>query len=223
MDSRLTKPTFDHSSVQTNRAVSIELLLQAGTTIRLRSLAHESSGRDLYGKALLRFSENYPDSSKRRTQRESQTHSEDHAKPGTLRKSARPQYLEASSRARQIPISSPRVFNFRPITGLEYRYHVHSPKKRLCLSGCGNRLVQSAGTLAPLIKQPGSSVLFGSLRRGNCELWEARNLQYRSRGTIHVGRICERSAWQKYSLQHGWQRKGSRQYFCRTTVEISKI
>lgn len=223
MDSRLAKLTFDYGSVQTHGAVSIKLLLQAGATNRLRTVAHESDRRDLYGKALLWFSENYPDSSKGRTQRQSQTNSKDHARLGALWEQTRPQYLETPSTTCQISVSSPKLYNLRPITGLEHRYHVHPSTKWFCLPGCCNRLVQSAGALAPLIKQSRNSVLLGSLRRGDCQLWEARNLQHRSRGTVHIGRVRECSAWQKYSLQHGWQRKGSRQYFRRKTLEVCKI
>ena len=129
MDSSLTKSTFDHDSVQTSGVVSIKLLLQAGTTDRVRSVAHESSGRDLYGKALLWFSENGSDPSKRGAQRESQTNSKDHARAGTLWEPTRPQYLQTSSKTGKISLSSQRVCNLGTISSLEYRYQCAVAKR----------------------------------------------------------------------------------------------
>lgn len=223
MDSRFSKSTFDHSSVQTHGAVSIKLLLQASATNRLRFVAHEPSGRDLYGKTFLWFPKDYPGPSKGRAQCESQTNSKDHARLRALREPTRPKYLKTPSTTCQISVSSPRLCNLRPITGLEYRYHIHPSEKRLCLSGCCNGLVQSTGTVTSSIKQPRNSILFGSFRRGDYKLWEAGNFQYRSRSTIHIGGVRECSAWQKYSVQHGWQGKGSRQCFRRKALEVCKI
>jgi len=143
MDSRFSKSTFDHSSVQTHGAVSIKLLLRAGATNRLRFIAHEPSGRDLYGKTFLWFSKDDQGPSTGRTQCESETNSKDHARIRALREPARPQHLKTPSTTCQISVSSPRFCNLRPITGLEHRYHIHPSEKRLCLPSCCNGLVLS--------------------------------------------------------------------------------
>jgi len=223
MDSKFSKSTFDHSSVQTRGAIPIKLLLRAGATNRLRFVAHEPSGRDLYGKTFLWFAKDYPCPSKRRTQCESQTNSKDHARIRALREPARSQHLKTPSTTCQISVSSQRLCNLRPITGLEHRYHIHPSEKRLCVSGCCNGLVQSTGTVTSSIKQPRNSILLGSLRGGDCNLWEAGNFQYRSRSTIHIRRVRESSASQKHSVQHGWQRKSTRQCFRRKALEVCEI
>lgn len=223
MDTRITNSTFDCGSMPSHWVASIKLLLQAGLANRLRSANHESCGRDLYGKTFLRLSKDHTQASKRGTQHQSQTDSKDHAGARALRKSTRPQHFKISSGACQIPISAKKLGDLWSLTGLEHRYHVYSSRKRVCLPSCCNGLVQSAGALAPAIEQLGNGFLLGSIRRGDYYLRPAGDLQYRSRSAVHLRRICECGARQKYSVQHGRKREGARQHFCRAPLEVGKV
>ena len=223
MDSRLTKRAFDSGSMQTHWVTSIELLLRAGTANRVRPADPESSGRDLYGKTLLWFSEDHTQASKRRAQRQSQTDPKNDEKTRTLWQPTGSQYLKSPPKTHQISISSTGYHNFWPSTSLEYRYHVHPITRRFCLYRSRNRLVQSARAFEPPVEQSRNGILLRSVRVGNTVLWATGNLQHRSRSAIYIRRICECCNRKKYSSQHGWQRKSTRQYFCRTPLEVSKI
>lgn len=83
---------------------------------------------------------------------------------------------------------------------MEFGYHVYRTQKRLCLSRCCDRLVQSISTLVPSLEQLGDCFLFGSLRGGNCHLWSTG---YRPGCTVYLARIYRSDTQQRHSIQHG--------------------
>lgn len=66
MDKRRSQRPLDRSSMQAHRAPPFELLLRTNHSEPLRSLAHETSRRDLHGVALLRLSEDFAGASEGR-------------------------------------------------------------------------------------------------------------------------------------------------------------
>lgn len=223
MDRNYPQQPFDRSPMQTHWDAPFELLLRVSNAERLRSHTHEAHRRNLYSKALLWFSTDHARSTKRRARRQSKTDPGNHAEAWTDWESTGSQHFEEPPAAPQIPVSPARSRDFRASTGLEYRYHVHPIARRLRLSRCSNRLVQSAGALAPPLKQLGGCFLPRGIRRSNRRLWAAGHLQHRSRGAIHFSRICECSSQQRDPTQYGRTRSSIRQYLCRTSMEICEI
>jgi len=212
-----------YGAMQAPRNSSVELLLRADNTERVRSVAHETCRRDLHGQALLWVSKHYSHSAEGRARRQSKAHSTSHAALGIGGESTGPKYLQEQTRASQIPISAAWARNSSASPCVEHGYHVHSVARRLRVPCSRDRLVQSIGARIPALKQPGSGFLRRSVRSGDPGIRAARNFQHRSRRAIHISGICECRTQQKYSLQYGRPRKGARQYFCGTSMEICKI
>lgn len=210
-------------SMQAAGAPSFKLLLRTAQAESLRSHAHATSRRDLYKMALLWISKDSASATERRPRNQSQTNSRNYAKTRARWKSAWAQYIKGSPRASQISLPFAWNRDSQPPGSMELGHNIHSVEKWLCLSRCCYRLVQSTGAFTPSLKQSRDGLLLGSVRGSNCHLWTTRHFQYRPGSTVHVGRICECGAQQGYSIQYGWPRTSSRQYFCRTPLEISKI
>ena len=211
------------SPMQNPRNPSVKLLLQTRGTKRKRIISHATCRRNLHSQAFLRFSKNYPRIEEGRARCESQAHSGNYATLRFSRESAGTEYLEKPPTASQIPVSFKRSCNFRASPGTEYRHHVYSASKWLCVSGCSNRLVQSIGLVLSSLKQSGDHLLLGGFRRGNQDLRATTNFQYRPGSSIYFSRVRECCAWEEYSFQHGWKGARSRQYFCGTSMEICEI
>lgn len=67
-------------------------------------------------------------------------------------------YFEAPSRTRQVSLSAARIASSGPSRGLEHRYHLHSPSKRVCVPRGCDRLVQPPGALPSPVQQLGDEV-----------------------------------------------------------------
>lgn len=223
MDRCRTQRSLARSSMQTLGSPPFEPLLRTGGAERLRSRAYEAGRRDLYGVALLRFSEDSAGATEGGSPSQSQTGAGDYARPWAGWESTGPQYLESPSRPSQVSISPTRYRDPESPASVEFGHHIYPTEKRLCLPRCRNGLVQSTSTLASTLEQSGDGFLSGGVRGGCCHLWSAGNFQHRPRSTVHLTRVCERGTQQGHPVQHGRTGEGPRQHFCRTSMEVCKI
>jgi len=223
MDRKRPPRSFDKGTMCPCRIMQGQPLLSSHTRRPLQSCAYEAHRRNLHREALPWLQDNNPEIAERGAPRQSQTDSRAYANVGIGRDTTRTKHIKAPSGTSQIPVPSKRSRHFRTPPCVEYRYYVYSTSWRFCiLSGC-DRLVQSTSAILPALKQFRGHLLPRCFRGGDPNLRTATNLQYRSRSAVHVSRVRKCGSWKEHSFQHGWQRTGSRQYFCGTSMEICKI
>lgn len=223
MDRQKPKRAVRGSPMQTPWDPSIQLLLSASSYKPVRAMVDETHRRDVYSSAVFRLEENHREFARGRPQHQSQTRPADHETPWDCQHSTRTPCLKTPPRTCQISVFTPRPGSFYTPRSVELRHHLYSASARICVSRSRDRLVQPSSSLFPFIKQLGDAFLFRSLRRGYQSIRMSSNLQYRPRRAIYIPGICESRSREKYPLQHGWKRKSSGQYFCRTALEVRQV
>lgn len=210
-------------TVRPDRTSPFHLLLRRKASERPRSDSITAHRRTLYRKALPRLQDNHREAKENGASGQSKTGSGTHERAWTGWVSTGAQYFQTSPGTHKIPLSTKRHGNQTSYAGVELRHHVHPFARRLCLPDSRHRLVQPTGALPPSLEQPRWQLLHRSLRRGDSLLWEAGDLQYRSRGTVFLKGVRQCGIEQKHSVQHGRQRKSPRQYLRGTTMEVSEV
>lgn len=201
----------------------LQLLLRTDADQAIGVTAHKKGRCNLYGKAIFGFTQNRSRIETGRSRCKSQAYPADYAAIGPRRQSARPQHLQAASGTHQISISAGKYNSGEASGGMEYRHYVYSFANRICISRCCYRLVQSFCFVLSSFKQFRDEFLSGCTRRGLRNARKAPNFQHRSRDAIYFKRIRASDLKSKYTFQHGWQRKGLRQCFHRTFMEIGEV
>ena len=223
MDRRNPQSSLNRRSVYPRWISAFQLLLRTNTSKCRRSDFDETSRRDLYCQALSRIAIYYRDIAKRRPQYQPETDPGHHERIGIGRKSARPQYVQKSSRTLKVSISTERSTHHQAIAGLEYGYHVHTPARRFCIPRGGYGLVQSFGACKPPLKLFGGQLLRRGIRRGCRSVRSPGDFQYRSGRSIFIAGICECGTQQGNKVQHGWAWASFGQYFCRAPMEVCEV
>jgi len=223
VDRRRTQTTFGSSSMRSHRVGSFQLLLQTNPPQPGGFAPHEARRRAVYRKTSSRVSKHYCNIAAGRGNGHPKTRSRDNARNWLGGPTARPQHLQEPSGATQVSILASRSRYLQTSSGLEYRHYVHSAARRIYLSRGGDRLVQSSCFGSSAFEQSGKHFLHRGLRGGDRETWTARDFQYRSRGPVFLTGICQCGFKQGDSLQHGWQREGSRQCVRGTIVAVGEI
>lgn len=223
MHRRTQRPAIDSGPVRPNGVAALELLLRARAIKHRDTAAPEKGRRDLHREAILRIQEDHASIAEGGLPRQSEEGAGHYARIGACRDPAWPSHLEEPSRAHQVSLPPSGSRGPQASTGMEHRHHLHSIASWLCVP-CGiHRLVQSPGALIPTVQQPGHHILPGGIRVGYSKVWSSRDSQYRSRSPVHITGICRCRTGVRYSLQHGWSRKGTRQRLRRATMALCEI
>ena len=135
MDRHKARWAVSGSPVQVALHSSLQLLLQAGSSTPIRTAAHASCRRDLYGLAILWFAEDSPGAEEGGVRCQPKARATHHAAPRFGEQSTRTKHLKATPRAHQTPLFVKRPALARAPGGLEHRYYLHSAPKRVCVPG----------------------------------------------------------------------------------------
>lgn len=214
---------FNLEPMQIDRSFALKLLLRRGGELKCVSSSGEANRRDLHRASLLWLSQNLTRIKARGLLGEPQADPKSDAISRTGRSTTRSKHFETSSRTQNISLSFEREKTLQTSRSLELRYHIHSTTRRSRLSCCNNRLVQSPCPCPSTIEQSRDGVLSRSARFCFEYLWASRDIQHGSRGTVHIKRVYRCDTEKRYSLQYGRKGKSARQYFCRASLEVSKI
>ena len=223
MDRHRTPCFTGCSTVRSHRAPSLHILLCSKTLASARSDLTAARRQALHRETLARLQNDCCKTEKDGAPDQSKASARAHGRAWIGWVSTRSQYLQATSGTPEVSLPLKRPGNHAADASLEHRHHVHPVARRLCLPHSSDRLAQPAGACPSPFEQPRQQLLHRSLRRGNRSVREAGELQYRSGGAVFFGGICQCSAEQKYSVQHGWQRSSPRQHLRGTAMEVCKI
>jgi len=223
MDRQRTSCSTSYGAVRSYKARSFHLLLRNEVAERARFSAATTHRRALYRETFSRLQNNCRKVTEDGPSGQPETSARTHEGAWIGGMSTRSKHLQVAPRTHEIPLSFEGHGNQIPAAGVEFRHHVHPFARRLCLPHSDHRLVQPIGTFPSSVKQPRWQLLHRGSGGGNYSLWETRDLQYRPRGAVFLSTICRCCVEQKHSVQHGWQRPGSRQYLRGTTVEVGEI
>jgi len=223
MDRDRSSPVFRSGSMHSTGIVPSFVLLQSSPTERRRAVFSAPYRRALHGTSVLWISENSSRARSRRLSGQSQEGADNHARAWAGWMPARSQHLSQSAGASEVSVPFKGAADCKTWPGVEHGYHLYPFARRICIPDSSHRLVQSPGIGKPSFKQLGWLVLPRSSGASIREIRPARDFQHGSRGTVHVCRICERGAESWNSIQHGWARTSSRQYFCRATMEVAEV
>ena len=223
MDRTGTCAALSCSSMCSRRTASRYLLLRAKASERHRSTFHEVSRRDLYRETILWIAKHHCDIAEKRSQCQSQADSGDHERSGVSWTTTRTADFQKSSGASQVSLPIERNNNLQTDASMEFRHHVHSPAGGVCVSYGNNGLLQSVCPFSQTLEQLGGHLLYRGFRGSGRALREAGDIQYGSRSPVLLDRICQCSLKKRDPIQHGWERKSSRQYFRRAFVEVGEV
>ena len=223
MDRKRSPRSFDQRAVLSDRIVQGYPLLSSISSRCFEFGAYEASRRNLHGKTLSWVQVNNSNLEKRRLFSQSEANPGDYASARNRRNSTWPQHFKESSGTRQIPLFVARSAHHATRIRMEHGHYVYSLARRVCVSCSSDRLVQSSSSCVSLVQQSRRGILFGGLRRSGRMLREASNFQYGSRSAVFFASVRQCNTKQRDPFQYGWSRASSRQYFCRTSMEVSEI
>lgn len=131
-------------------------------------------------------------------------------------------HFQATSRTQKVSVLAQRTSHRTPVASSQFRYHLHKAAKRICLPCRSYRLVLPHDPGLEAFKLSRGSFLCRGLRRvfgmGN-----SRNIQHRSRGSVHIDRVCRCSSFQGHTAKHGREGSSSRQCLCGKVLEVFEI
>src|ERR1700722_8102998 len=120
-----------------------------------------------------------------------------------------------------LSVPAARRRNPPPQPRLEHRYNLHSDAWWLPISSRGDGLVQPLRAQLGTLQYHGDRLLPGGAQR-RVPLRTARNLEFRPRLAIHLGRFPGSPQESRDLHQHGWPRPRARQRVHRTTVALAQ-
>ena len=223
MDRPRTCAAFSCSSMCSCRAASGYLLLRAKASERHGFTFHEVSRRDLHRETVLWIEKHHCDIAEKGTQCQSQADSGDHERSRVSWATTGASDFQKSSGASQIPLPIEGYSDLQTDASMELRHHIHSTAGGVCVSYGSDGLAQSVRPFSQAVEQSGGDLLYRGFRGSHRALWEARNIQYGPRSPVLLDRICQCSIEQGDPIQHGWKRKGPRQYFRGAIVEVGEV
>src|SRR5882672_3016963 len=113
---------------------------------------------------------------------------------------------ETRARAQDLPIPAAQPGDRPAEPGVGGRHHLPPDRARVPLPGGGDRLGEPGGAGVAAVEHDGYFVLHRRARGSIGPLWQARNLQHRSRQPVHQRRLHRRTRGGRGSDLDGWAR-----------------
>jgi len=202
--------------------VQIGFLLSTQGSESGRCGADESHRRAIYEDAFLRKSEDGCVFKSPWPLGKSEADSEVDARDGDSWDVPRTQYQPASYESCGLSVPLKKSFDRASQSCLECRHHLYSAVERVCIFGGNHRLVFPICVVLSDLKQFGDGILSRGSRSG-AGYRDSRYFQYGPRMSVYRRRFYGAVKKARDQNQHGWERKGLRQYICGATLEKCEV
>ena len=133
------------------------------------------------------------------------------------------EHQPASSGAQGISLSFARSRHRPAEPGLVCGHHLHPYGQGVCVSGCGDGLVQPPGSGLAFVDRDGDGVLRRGVAGRDGSAWPAGDLQHRPGRAVHQRGFHRRAGEPRRPHQHGRQGPVSRQHLHRAAVAQPEI
>src|SRR5690349_3052556 len=217
MDRSTTSASECSAAVQTTRRASLDLLSPAAAGERGESASAPAPRRAVPGLPVFR-----QPSHGRHAGGQPQTHSAADADSGHRSALPETELEPPGSRSRDLPVPASRHLHRTAQPSLEHRYYIHTDAWRLPLPGCRDGLVQPFRAQLGTFQYDGDRLLSGRTG-GGVPLRPARNLELRSRLSVHLTRLSGAAKKARHLYQHGRTGPCPGQRFHRAPVAQSEV
>ncbi len=205
------------SAVRAAGLASVNLLLPTSRRVGRELGTNATDRRAVFEIPILRLPKHFT-----RTEVQSKTYPTAHASDEYRSDLSQKANHSASCRTQDIPVFTTKCGDNADRPGVEHRHHLHSDAAWILVLGCSNRLVQPVRVIVAAFEHAARRVLHRGVA-GSVGQVAARDLQHRSRMSVHLDDVYIGAEEKGCGYQYGRPRASVGQRIHRTAVAKRQI